>query len=143
MKNLKCLSLRQLLIPSVQAAEVLLGDTSRKWSTAKSCGMETRVVNMLSSCSNWELTLPLLIYLGAADDTCSNVVLICDNCSTSRSGMLGSSVFIAHESAVDRWLLVAGCHRLSDSQWEAAVQSDSPWSELHRELRRHLPFPGF
>lgn len=41
-----------------------------------------------------------------------------------------STVVIAHES-VGRGLLAARCHCLSDSEREAAVQSDSCRPELH------------
>lgn len=41
-----------------------------------------------------------------------------------------------------RWLLVAGRHRLTDSQWVRDGQSGSQWPGIQWWLRRHLPLPG-
>lgn len=41
-----------------------------------------------------------------------------------------------------RWLLVAGRHRLTDSQWVRDGQSGSQWPGLRWWLCRHLPLPG-
>lgn len=84
-------------------------------SAAKTCGMETRAGEMLNSwCS----------LLALKSLTQHTAALICVNRGTWRWGMASCRVFIAHDSATDRWLLAAGSHRLPDGEWEAAVQSD-------------------
>ena len=72
-------------------------------------------------------------------ESCHNKVFSCAK-YTKKSNVF---VDVVVNLLFDRRLLAAGCHRVSDAEREVAVQGDSLGSELQRELRRHLPFPGY
>lgn len=99
---------------------------------SRDMALETGAGEMLNSWW-WPLagTSPIQIY------PWSNATSMCGSVSQA------TATWRAFKSVTDRWLLAAGSHRLPDGQREAAVQSHPSRSELHRELRRHLPLPGF